>query len=662
MVGQSDAPRPAAVPSSPPGATSHTRCVSRSSDRTSSHSHSNSSDYRGGDSSDSGLPRRVTAWLSKLSMTTPDTVSSTPTSPTSSVETSGAEGLHRRRSSRGVRRLSSGSEPHSRVSSLARAASERVRRARSAWTPESSVGVWLCGTYYGPDPDAPGSAWRQALAEQIGSLVWCSYRRDFPPIARDGVICADEEGAAAAVSAVAEDLCARSHTAPSLGQLLTNPTDVLPTTTEIRSWLLQLLEQRGWQLPALVYQLPVAGASNSAQAQAAVAQSLVAVLDAVEREVVRPLRRPLAARLAQLNSPVLERVSEVAGLPTLWCMLEGLHAKATSLTRSVGPSTDAGWGCMIRTAQCVLANALIRVRLGGAWRRGNSTAEQHAEYVRILSCFFDNPSAACPFSIHRFAAAGRRLGTEVGSWLGPGTAALAMKELVDGGDHGLGVVVTNDGMLCAADVRHESRDWARPVLVLVVQRLGLEKVHTDYLAALLASFRCAQSVGVAGGRPSTSLYFVGTGKDQLLYLDPHFVRAAVPFRHPPPSLCEQRPAGGRDAPSDTAVPTPDAPGGADARTHGPPAHDSPPLITSWYANAYAPHELASFHAEHIHQMPASGIDPSMLLAFVCTSDDDLYMLRDHIAAQRTPLFCVSETRQPARATPDDLVAVDSDSE
>lgn len=42
-----------------------------------------------------------------------------------------------------------------------------------------------------------------------------------------------------------------------------------------------------------------------------------------------------------------------------------------------------------------------------------------------------------------------------------------------------------------------------------------------------------QSVGIAGGRPSSSYYFVGSQTDNLFYLDPHHARPAVPLRPPP---------------------------------------------------------------------------------------------------------------------------------
>src|SRR5882762_3242219 len=50
-----------------------------------------------------------------------------------------------------------------------------------------------------------------------------------------------------------------------------------------------------------------------------------------------------------------------------------------------------------------------------------------------------------------------------------------------------------------------------------------------------ALYTFPQSVGIAGGRPSSSYYFVGSQADNLFYLDPHHARPAIPLRLPPPS-------------------------------------------------------------------------------------------------------------------------------
>ena len=110
-------------------------------------------------------------------------------------------------------------------------------------------------------------------------------------------------------------------------------------------------------------------------------------------------------------------------------------------------TSDSGWGCMLRTGQSLLANALVHLHLGRGlfptflfkknvgliviidWRRPPypvHTAD-YATYVQILTWFLDTPAQEAPFSVHRMALAGKELGTDVGQWFGPSVAAGAIK-------------------------------------------------------------------------------------------------------------------------------------------------------------------------------------------------------------------------------------------
>lgn len=59
-------------------------------------------------------------------------------------------------------------------------------------------------------------------------------------------------------------------------------------------------------------------------------------------------------------------------------------------------------------------------------------------------------------------------------------------------------------------------------------RLGIDRITPVYHAALKAALEMPQSVGIAGGRPSSSHYFIGYQADQFFYLDPHFTRPMLP--------------------------------------------------------------------------------------------------------------------------------------
>ncbi|OJD23352.1 hypothetical protein ACJ73_05297, partial [Blastomyces percursus] len=83
-----------------------------------------------------------------------------------------------------------------------------------------------------------------------------------------------------------------------------------------------------------------------------------------------------------------------------------------------GFTTDTGWGCMIRSGQSLLANALAILFLGRDWRRGTKVKEES----NLLSLFADDPRAS--FSIHRFVEHGASAcGKYPGEWFGPSATA-----------------------------------------------------------------------------------------------------------------------------------------------------------------------------------------------------------------------------------------------
>jgi len=87
-----------------------------------------------------------------------------------------------------------------------------------------------------------------------------------------------------------------------------------------------------------------------------------------------------------------------------------------------------------------------------------------------------------------------------------------------------------DGSLYREQVQRVARQpegsW-RPVLVLLPLRLGLDTLNPSYVPCLCALFGLRQSVGIIGGAPRRSFYFVGCQGEQLLYLDPHEVQPAL---------------------------------------------------------------------------------------------------------------------------------------
>ncbi|KAF9360468.1 Cysteine protease atg4 [Mortierella sp. NVP85] len=233
--------------------------------------------------------------------------------------------------------------------------------------------------------------------------------------------------------------------------------------------------------------------------------------------------------------------------------------------------TDVGWGCMLRSGQGLLANALAVQFMGRGWNRPFPGDHNWDIYVRILSWFLDDMNAKYPFSVHRIALLGKQLGKNIGQWFGPSTTSQVIQALVHNfPGSGLNVYVTTDGVIYKNQVEeavaHSQSGGFSNLLILVTIRLGIDKLNPIYNDAIKATFEFPQTLGIAGGRPSSSYYFVGYQGNDLFYLDPHHSRSVV----------ESKPLG-----------------------------------------AYTPEDLASYHCEAIRKIDITAIDPSMLLAFYC---------------------------------------------
>ncbi|GAA5906794.1 hypothetical protein JCM5296_001943 [Sporobolomyces johnsonii] len=354
-----------------------------------------------------------------------------------------------------------------------------------------------------------------------------------------------------------------------------------------------------------------------------------------------------------------------------------------------GLSSDTGWGCMLRTGQSLLANALVVVHLGRDWRRPlplpplpPASAHGHpapavpppasphspATYARILSLFLDDPSPLAPFSVHRFALTGKHLGKHVGEWFGPSTAAGAIKALVNEYEPaGVRVVSCVDGTVYESEVAAASQGWqgkegtrwSTPVLVLINLRLGIDGVNPIYHNAIKGIFRFPQSVGIAGGRPSSSYYFVGAQANSLFYIDPHHPRPAVPLVHPPEELfiaAQEVPLGPakerREASKSSAIEG-NVTDSFVTVTAGPSpsssaaSRDSSPVtqqLDAFFLSSYPDAAWRTYHCDKVRKCALSSLDPSMLLGFLIKDEgdwDDFKMRVRELGQASSPIFSIA---------------------
>ncbi|KAJ5154086.1 uncharacterized protein N7500_009525 [Penicillium coprophilum] len=276
-----------------------------------------------------------------------------------------------------------------------------------------------------------------------------------------------------------------------------------------------------------------------------------------------------------------------------------LGVRLRSQLMDQGFTSDTGWGCMIRSGQSLLANTFSVLLLGRDWRRGEKVEEES----KLISMFADHPDA--PFSIHRFVNRGAEsCGKYPGEWFGPSATAKCIQYvspelesqrdadsdrllLTESETPQLRVYVTNDTSNVYEDkfaqVAHDKSGQIQPTLILIGTRLGIDNVTPAYWDGLRATLAYPQSVGIAGGRPSASHYFVGAQDCHLFFLDPHTTRPATPYR----------------------------PNGL-----------------------YTQEELNSYYTCRLRRIHIKDMDPSMLIGFLIQNEDDWADWKNRI--QSTP--------------------------
>ncbi|KAL9594325.1 MAG: hypothetical protein Q9219_007098 [cf. Caloplaca sp. 3 TL-2023] len=256
-----------------------------------------------------------------------------------------------------------------------------------------------------------------------------------------------------------------------------------------------------------------------------------------------------------------------------------------------GLSSDTGWGCMIRSGQSLLANTLVNLRLGrGAIRpfslknqvlttpqvgEGVHNSRKKDDYsafslmIRMLRSPFTDLSSMVLWHVASTLVSGLGHPPQQGAFT-QDSLTVELKVYMNGDgadvyeDRFFSLAIAEDGQFT-------------PTLILVGIRLGIDRITSAYWQALRASLQLPQSVGIAGGRPSSSHYFVGVQGDQFFFLDPHQSRAALPRRG---DIME-----------------------------------------------YRQEEIDSCHTRRLRRLPIQDMDPSMLIGFLIRNKSDWYEWR-----------------------------------
>ncbi|ELT88258.1 hypothetical protein CAPTEDRAFT_225251 [Capitella teleta] len=295
-----------------------------------------------------------------------------------------------------------------------------------------------------------------------------------------------------------------------------------------------------------------------------------------------------------------------------------------------GPTSDQGWGCMLRCGQMMLAQSLICRHLGRDWRWTKDKYDP--KYFEILRMFQDKRSAK--YSLQVIASMGTSEGKAIGEWFGPNTISQVLRKLCVSDEWSNLVVhvaldntVIIDDVFCLCksskkesnepipgvhaacasallfnghdptaeghDPSGEDDSW-RPLLLIVPLRLGLSEINPVYIPFLKTCLTFKQSVGIIGGKPNHAHWFIGFLEDELVYMDPHTTQPFVDVTQP---------------------------GESDA----------------------------SYHCSYSCRMPVSYLDPSVAVGFFCQTEADFedlcQCIRKYILhGQKTPMFELHQRR------------------
>ncbi|GMM34694.1 cysteine protease [Saccharomycopsis crataegensis] len=282
---------------------------------------------------------------------------------------------------------------------------------------------------------------------------------------------------------------------------------------------------------------------------------------------------------------------------------------------SDGFSSDCGWGCMIRTSQSLLANTLLDLKVGRDWRFQGPNNDESWDMIHdnIVSWFVDDPIS--PFSIHNFVKKGSILcGKSSGEWFGPSAASRSIQALCDDfKDAGLNVYIGEDsGEIYEKDMLQyfQQGEDDKAVLILLGMRLGIDNVNVIYYSPLKQVLSLKQSVGIAGGRPSSSHYFFGYQDDYLFFLDPHVSNRPALKLGNNYDLSESVVTGvSQSNPIDSST-IPDA------------DLISPTLLTN--------SDIESVHTTVFNKLHLSEMDPSMLIGFLIKNKSDWNSFKESV--------------------------------
>ncbi|EAL51338.1 peptidase, C54 family protein [Entamoeba histolytica HM-1:IMSS-B] len=196
-------------------------------------------------------------------------------------------------------------------------------------------------------------------------------------------------------------------------------------------------------------------------------------------------------------------ITHIKAYPALTSLIYFVYRSNFSALPNTSLTSDGGWGCTIRACQMLLANAIIK--LFGSDNINRKT---------VIHWFLDFYNSECPYSIHslfttQIIVSGNPNGS---SFLPFSSVIYALTELVNK-DFNRAFechVITNKFLLKSIN---------KPTIVFIPFT-----IPDKFDQRLITIFSFNLFAGMVGGSKQKAFYFFGIHHNQLLFLDPHFVR------------------------------------------------------------------------------------------------------------------------------------------
>lgn len=153
-------------------------------------------------------------------------------------------------------------------------------------------------------------------------------------------------------------------------------------------------------------------------------------------------------------------------------------------------------------------------------------------------------------------------------------------------NNSIGIYISADGVVYKDALFQGSHPSQ---IILVPLRLGVHAFNRAYVPPMQMLFSIPQFLGIIGGRPSASYFFVGHHEENLFYLDPH---TNQPYTEFTPANPENIPEGS--------------------------------------VRTYMQSLISSFVPPAIGRMSMTQIDPSLTLGFYCHDEADFNNLEESI--------------------------------